>query len=66
MRWEEQRYEIDRITREGEMARDRRAMQHLRELQLSRERSRHADRRDPERSIGWLARAARAAASWMA
>ncbi len=66
MTWEGFRYEIDRSTREGEMARDRRAMRHLRELQVSRERSQHVDRRYVARSIGWLARAAQAAASWMA
>jgi len=66
MTWEEMRYETDRATREGERARDRRAMLHARELELGRERPRTADRRYAERSMGWLTRVAQTAASWMA
>ncbi len=66
MLWEAMRCEADRSVREGEMARDRRALQHLRELQVSQEEPHDAGRHYVERSIGWLVRTAQMAASWLA
>ena len=66
MKWEQWRAEVDRSVREGELSRDRREAMHMRELELARaERSRDASGRYVERSMGWLARAAQAAAGWM-
>lgn len=66
--WERWHAEIDLSLREAELSRARRDERHLRDLRLERERtSRRGDRhRRLERSIGWLARAAQTAASWIA
>jgi hypothetical protein len=66
MTWEQWRAEIDRTVRAAELSRDRREAMHMRELEVARtERSRDAEGRHVERSLGWLARAAQAAAGWM-
>jgi hypothetical protein len=66
MKWEQWRAEIDLSLREAELSRDRREAMHMRELEVARsERSRDADGPYVERSIGWLARVAQAAAGWM-
>jgi hypothetical protein len=66
MKWEQWRAEIDRSVREGELSRGRREAMHMRELEVSRsERSGDRNARYVERSVGWLARAAQAAAGWM-
>lgn len=65
MTWEGMRYESDRAVREGEYARDRRAAQHRRELEVARERPERPPAPAP-RVVGWLARAAQATTSWLA
>ena len=65
--WEVWREQIDHSVREADLSRSRKADVHLRELQIERsaDRRRQDDRRYVERSIGWLSRAAQAAAGWL-
>jgi hypothetical protein len=66
MTWEQWRAEIDRTVRAAELSRDGREAMHMRELEVARsERSHDAEGRYVERSLGWIARAAQAAAGWM-
>jgi hypothetical protein len=66
MMWEQWRAEIDRSVRAAELSRDRREAMHMRELEVARsERSQRESANRLERSVGWLARAAQAAAGWM-